>query len=1069
MWKCVGLMLFIGQWIIVTSDPVTNEDEISRYARKAGDCCPCPESTSRHSDIEHSASENVNVMTCPCNSRNSDSDTAPSILSPSTVQSFTRQSEQNGESKPILEPEGDLAPSMLETVREDTEEEHQEAISRDAGRSVIQSVDRNALIDDEVSQANARENIDMDTVPEASNNQERRCVSPSSDDYRLTNRDSLSSVLDMNYAPSNLYNNLHLPEELTFPVTPVQELSFSPSDIQNRFLPLNGLNPFARRAGLPALYTRPLLTAQSPIDLNNLLNLRNVELVPPRRVAIAREPEEPEEISYNIMNNRNFEPATDSSINVVNKTPKISNTNDNFDCGPHGSESSIPNHSGNSLRMTDHSTDQNRNIFNILTSPNQSNKEKYVSPDISIRDNVLKTLEDFRQANTMMHDNLRSSLDNVLKPENREPSNYFKEDRSSNSFKTIASMEDLHDKMLFNNHEVIKTMDKSNNNLNNMNINQKKWVNDEENMRTPTKFDDRNGDFERDSSNLETCVIHDRSNKSPQHFYTQNNEMRTAASEPNYAHQYSHDIKNFRNSFSNVMSNDPLEDIDLDIFQYQPALHGINGLKNLRLPQLNMKSYKAQLHVPNSLNLKPVKLQKTLRRGSDILGATLSMKPHKTKKAFGLLNKNMRSSQNEPRSFGIPNIEDIRSYLENSAPNILNLPFMNLGSHDECGSGNILGSANENLRSFAENAIANVQDTLDNTFREGNIRDNPLIGDTILNPSDVIETITEAREDANDKLRNFQLDLNDRLQRIHQSLISQSRIPSPSILQHRESKPYTSRLEQGKIKYNPNKMLSNSKDNKYASTFRSVTTSQNSPTFSSISSTSPISRRTSTKSLSANKGNNFAQLGQKLDSKRPLSLHERLNLAKESKDIISFTTKKPPIRESLQKIKPLSARNPTTALKKENQPAQSRRVSPQMRASPRKQIGREPKTSPSEVIYTKIPSTSRMSPKESLCEENNEQTLGESLQVKSSRPAVEPRPRSSGRNSILPNIAENTFLSKVKEAVAPKHLERAVSRNSNNDTPSNYDIALSASEIKGKSIEPSTDISFNCKMVCSKS
>ncbi|CAG4933555.1 unnamed protein product [Colias eurytheme] len=1191
MWRCVGLLLFLGQWILVSSEPVTNEEEISRYVRKAGDCCPCP--TSRHGDTDLSASENVNTMTCPCNSRNDDSDTASSIFSPvfSATKSFARQIEKNGELKPLLEPEVDLASSVLETLREATEEEYKEALARDAARSAIQSLDPDALMDDVVaivSPADARESMDMDTVPEASHNQESRCVYPSSGDYgninilgrsslpSLTN--SLSGPLDLNYAPSNLYNNLNIPNTLGLPGRTLQALPFSPSGNRGRFLPFNRLNPFAINTRQPALNIRQLLNARRPLDLDNLMNLRDVELIPPRKVSIARKPTtHPEEIAYK-MNNPIFEPAIDASNNVLSKIQNIENIDDT-DTGdssparsklnqnnnihtkilnniPSPQESNIvqsnfdkqqtydsqkhivPDHNnylgpqtecldknpslgGNSLQEHDPLTGESRNSINMLTSPNESNMENNVKPETnylsqqnyvrevssasedetgtqrsngisSIKDNMLKTLEDFRQANTIMHENLRSSLDNVLNLDKKgsaiddkhSPNSimdkHLKEDSSSASFKDNLSMEDLQhmsDKILLKNNDVESTQ-KSNEmsqdmkqDVDTMNINER--------YRTPANIEESNLDLQRDSTNLE-CVIHDDTNSSPQRLYKDNNEMNVAASEPintSYrSNRYSYNIPNRKNNLRNPMVEDSLEDINLDIFQYQPTLKEINGVKQLPLPKFNMKSYKTQLPIPNSLDLKPVKLQKAFRKGSDILGATLTMKPHSTQRSFGL-NKNMRSTEIETNGLGIPDIDDIRSYLENNVPNILNLPLLGVGSDNKCEFPSGLRSdiTNNNLRSFTEEVLTNVQESLGKTFKEakgGNSRYSPLLRDTVLNPTDIIETVDEAHENANDKLRNFQADLNDRLKKLHQSLMSRSKTPS-SVLQQRERTAYLEPNRKNK-KSNPKTSLSvNSRDNINKSTLRSVLDKNDKSRLSSSkqnpSLSSPSSRASnglsSSRPITTNKGTDNLRLGQKVDSKRPLPLHERLKLARESKGTISFTTtKRPPIVESFPKIKSFSSRNPIELPKKDIRPNQSRWVLPESNASARKQISREPKTSPSEITYTKT------LPKTSTCDENNVQTLGESSQGRNSGPTIETSSRRSSKKSILPNIAENAFLSKVKEAVSPKHLTRPLSRNNNYDKPSNDDVIPSPSEVQRLNIEPSNPngISFDCKMVCSK-
>ncbi|XP_038216597.1 uncharacterized protein LOC119835691 [Zerene cesonia] len=1120
-------------------------------------------------------------MTCPCNSRSDDSETASSIFSPvlSSTKPLARHIEKNGELKPLLEPEVDLASSMLETLREATEEEYKEALVRDAARSAIQSVEPDALIDGVVAivnSADAPENLDIDTVPEASNNQDSRCAYSLSGEYDnnilgrsnspLSSRESLSQALDLNFAPNNLYNNFNLPNTLELPRRPLQALTFSP--IGNRgFLPANRLNPFAINTRQPALNLRQLLSIQRPLDLSNLMNLRDVELVPPRKVSIMRPPHT-EEIVHKTKNPI-YEPAIDASNMVLSKIPEISNIHDTDDCLPNGSQSrqknnihtkilsSVPssqepnivqsnfdkledndnhrhtlphNHknlvpspecfngnpsfSRNSPEEHDPLTEENRNSLSILTLQNEANKAYHVKPEsylsqqdniredpsasldgtntqhfngiASMKNNVIKTLEDFRQANAMIHENLRSSLDDVLSLDKKESLNdeysssntmdkHFKEDRSSKSFKYNLSIEDLQqmsDKILSknNNKESIqKSNGKSYKIFDNMNHNQNT---------APVNVENSNLDLERESTNVE-CIIRDSANNHPQRFYKDNNEMNVAASEPINtrfrANQYLYNIPNRKNINRSPMVEDPLEDINLDIFQYQPHFKDVKGVKKLQLPKFNMKSYKTQLPIPNSLDLKPVKLQKAIRKGSDILGATLTMKPHATQRSFGSNNK-MRTSQNGPNGLGIPDIEDIRSFLESNAQNILNLPFLGVGSDDNCGSGMRSDNMIGNVRSFAEEAITNVQESLGKTFKEAkgaNSRPYPLIRDTVLNPTDVIETIAEAHGNANDKLRNFQLDLNDRLKKIHQSLISQSRTSSPSILQQRERTPSRD-LQPNRVnrKNNPNTSLfANPRDNRPESSLSSVIDKDSksrgsiltqNPALPPLNSRAP-NPLSSHKSITTNKRTDSVRPGQKVNTKRPLPLRERLKLARENKGIISITTtKKPPIVESLSKLKPLSARNSIALPKKDNIPNQPRWILPESNASARKQINREPKTSPSDISYTKT------LPKTSNCDENNAQTLGESSRGRNSESTTETSPERSNKKTILPNLAENTFLSKVKETVTPKHLSRPLSRNNNYDTTSNDYVIPSPTEVQRINIEPSNGITFDCKMVCSK-
>ncbi|CAG9791611.1 unnamed protein product [Diatraea saccharalis] len=79
------------------------------------------------------------VDDCPCRFRDADSTGSPSMFLPTAMRAirpYVNSDAEKDESKRLLHPEVDLASSVLETLREATDEEYQDALARDAARSV---------------------------------------------------------------------------------------------------------------------------------------------------------------------------------------------------------------------------------------------------------------------------------------------------------------------------------------------------------------------------------------------------------------------------------------------------------------------------------------------------------------------------------------------------------------------------------------------------------------------------------------------------------------------------------------------------------------------------------------------------------------------------------------------------------------------------------------------------------------------------------------------------------------------------------------------------------------------
>ncbi|CAG9559433.1 unnamed protein product [Danaus chrysippus] len=156
---------------------------ISSQHLNSDDCCPCsPENNILGSNALNKDHVSGN---CPC--RYADSEPASSIFRPSfKTATSTRPVDEKEEPKPLLNPEVGLASSVLETLREVTDQEYKDALARDAARSALRSIEGNDEADEAGDESKnvvkiilgPRHNTDMDTMSEASHNHETRCIHP---------------------------------------------------------------------------------------------------------------------------------------------------------------------------------------------------------------------------------------------------------------------------------------------------------------------------------------------------------------------------------------------------------------------------------------------------------------------------------------------------------------------------------------------------------------------------------------------------------------------------------------------------------------------------------------------------------------------------------------------------------------------------------------------------------------------------------------------------------------------------------------------------------------------------
>ncbi|XP_063628659.1 uncharacterized protein LOC134800116 [Cydia splendana] len=159
-------------------------------------CCPCPPGvTGVPMDAAAStlapgavavARGADGVDDCPCRTRDADSEGAASLFFPHAVRPFGNvvRPDSKEESKPLLHPEVGLASSVLETLREATDEEYRDALERDAARAAVDVPSLADLIDGAPEEArnvvtvivSPRDMDDSDAIPEASHVQETRCI-----------------------------------------------------------------------------------------------------------------------------------------------------------------------------------------------------------------------------------------------------------------------------------------------------------------------------------------------------------------------------------------------------------------------------------------------------------------------------------------------------------------------------------------------------------------------------------------------------------------------------------------------------------------------------------------------------------------------------------------------------------------------------------------------------------------------------------------------------------------------------------------------------------------------------
>ncbi|XP_063541519.1 uncharacterized protein LOC134750288 [Cydia strobilella] len=177
-------------------DNISAQDDNNATETQTKMCCPCPPgvigipmdaAASTLAPGAVAVARGVDgVDDCPCRARDADSEGAASLFFPHAVRAFgnVMRSNPKEESKPLLHPEVGLASSVLETLREATDEEYRDALERDAARATVDVASLTDLIDGAPEEArnvvtvivSPRGMDDSDAIPEASHVQETRCI-----------------------------------------------------------------------------------------------------------------------------------------------------------------------------------------------------------------------------------------------------------------------------------------------------------------------------------------------------------------------------------------------------------------------------------------------------------------------------------------------------------------------------------------------------------------------------------------------------------------------------------------------------------------------------------------------------------------------------------------------------------------------------------------------------------------------------------------------------------------------------------------------------------------------------
>lgn len=217
--------------------------------------------------------------------------------------------------------------------------------------------------------------------------------------------------------------------------------------------------------------------------------------------------------------------------------------------------------------------------------------------------------------------------------------------------------------------------------------------------------------------------------------------------------------------------HNPLENINLDIFQLSPLSRSTPLA--YKIPSLNLNSFKTKLAVPKMLDIKPVKLQSSLGKDGGLFGATLTFGPSK----LGALNARKPMASSSALNFkplmilgNTPDLGGLRSNNENLLRKPLTIPTIN--PLETLKATKTLG---DNIRSHTENTVRNLQQSLASTLNEARVNN---AGEKLAKPKvDLLELVSNAHEDMQDKLLGIHTDLQDRLETLQDHIKEQTNLP----------------------------------------------------------------------------------------------------------------------------------------------------------------------------------------------------------------------------------------------------------------------------------------------------
>ncbi|XP_041971505.1 GATA zinc finger domain-containing protein 14-like isoform X2 [Aricia agestis] len=178
-----------------------------------GECCPCPKPGAEVSEPLYPVQPVIDD--CPCRNRAADSEGSSSMLSPAlkALRPFIRSQDPKTELEPLLKPEVGLASSVLKTLQEVTNEEYEDALARDATRSVAKALESDLpLLRSEETPGSIINIIlnpketgnDLEVVPEASHLQETRCIHPLGSSHNNYEGSNFKPLLSFQESSKNL-------------------------------------------------------------------------------------------------------------------------------------------------------------------------------------------------------------------------------------------------------------------------------------------------------------------------------------------------------------------------------------------------------------------------------------------------------------------------------------------------------------------------------------------------------------------------------------------------------------------------------------------------------------------------------------------------------------------------------------------------------------------------------------------------------------------------------------------------------------------------------------------------